>query len=682
MTSRQSGQTPGPRAEEIAGRCRALRARVRATGRFDVTLGARLLLRIGEQLRRGAQVPAVARFWRRVVAREHLAAVVEDLAARAAGGALDAIRCEDPDALRLREFLESVRVAVRWACVPRRFEPADLPGWPALSRAVWGFDDALAARGRGGAGEEAGGERGDEGSDEAGGERGDEGGDEAGDEAGDEGGARSAERSPGWAALERYVRRGARRARVEGRAAGDEGFAVVLERLIRRRGGRAGEAARRWAAERRSGGALMRRWAAAPATRHVRDPGPGAVELRVRRAGAAMLAAAPPAACACEGCGAFYAAVDAGGVAVLRAGAAPVELATAAPIAAFATALCHVHPAQPELPPLLFVGTGLGVLQCLAEAPGGAEELWRVHLEGSCARDGAARALRGGGGGAPPSGSALDEITAVAAWGGRAARGVVVATRRRSVFVVRVGRGGASVRGLAPATRGWIRAFVPVAGGFVGLTSAGELVKIPERALRGAGGVELLRSEGGGGGWTALAALDRGLAPSLLVAGPQGVFVHEAEGGNLLRAASMGARAICAASAELGGRRWAILGTGDGEVALWEAERLRGCRGSEAGWLRAEPSAGLALGGGEVARVEALAGRDGGLQVLAALGDGSLHLLDVEAGEAAALPEPRCRVVPFQLDARVPRDDIPESGARWSGPDLDEVWGEGLRGRR
>ncbi|EYF03957.1 hypothetical protein [Chondromyces apiculatus] len=703
MISRQSGQTPEARALEVVARCRALRARLRETGRFDVTLAARWLLLVGEQLRRGERVPAFARYHRRRLAREHLAALVGVMEARATGGDLDSTRCGEEASLRFREFLESVRVAVRWVCLARPFEPTELPGWAALSRAVWRFDEARAAL-HGGAGAEGGGV-------------------ESGEVARGEGASASAR---WWEAVERYVRRGSARARVEGRAAVEPGFARMLERVVGRRGARVSEEARRWVAERRSAAALSRGWAAVPAA-HGRGTSragwsvaPGV--LRLLPSGDAPFVASPRATTACEACGAFYVAQDSGGVARLRPGEALSSFLRGPAFDGGISALQHVHPARAGAGSLLLMGTGLGVLHCVSDQAGHVEEVWRVHLEGWWARSGEPRPLRAGEPPSPPgSGSALDEITAIASWGGRAARGVVAATRRRALFVVRFARGGAWVRRLLVPARSFVRALLPVAGGLFGLTAMGELVKLPGSALRGRGMAELLRftepaRAGGWAGRVAVAALDRQVAPALLFAGPREASLYDAEGGRLLRLSPLGTRAVCAATADLGGRRHVILGTAEGQVVLWDAEGLRACsKVGEAGCTSLEPSAELTVGSAEVAHIEVAPAPAGESErtchVLVALGDGSAHLLRLEVGEPAGSSPGQAQLLPLSAElgdadaampgatpggppgalraplptverAAMPRDDVPESGARWSRPALDEIWTADLATRR
>jgi hypothetical protein len=170
--------------------------------------------------------------------------LVADLATRVAHWCSPGLQAGLAGVLRIRDGIESVRVGVRWTCLRRDFEPLDLRGWRALSSAVRRIDAAIAERLRGAAIERP---------------------PSFLPDARDPANwlarlgaplapvprrAPDAGAAPRWPAVERYLRRGTHRRRVEGHAAADEAFAILLDVLITRAGGGASAAARAWSARR------------------------------------------------------------------------------------------------------------------------------------------------------------------------------------------------------------------------------------------------------------------------------------------------------------------------------------------------------------------------------------------------------------------------------------------------
>lgn len=133
------------RVRAARGRIDRIERLVRALGEgVDPALAHRLFRSVGDAVRRGVEIAPAALAFRETEPRPHLAALVDVTAARA-------LEICDADIdlkelVAIRDVIESVRVGVRWACLPFDFEARDLPGWRAISNAVRRMDAAIVAR--------------------------------------------------------------------------------------------------------------------------------------------------------------------------------------------------------------------------------------------------------------------------------------------------------------------------------------------------------------------------------------------------------------------------------------------------------------------------------------------------------------------------------------------------------
>lgn len=142
-SSNGKAEDAGCRSLLIERRLDELWPRLERAERLDVTLQHRLLKLLGETLRCGALPPSEARRWRASMSREDLNWVIESLTSRLEAMQLDRPSCGSRGLARVRDALESVRVAVRWVCLAHDFEPLDLPAWRPLSELARRFDAVI-----------------------------------------------------------------------------------------------------------------------------------------------------------------------------------------------------------------------------------------------------------------------------------------------------------------------------------------------------------------------------------------------------------------------------------------------------------------------------------------------------------------------------------------------------------
>jgi hypothetical protein len=267
---------------------------------------------------------------------------------------------------------------------------------------------------------------------------------------------------------------------------------------------------------------------------------------------------------------------------------------------------------------MVLVGTEDGVLHGFAESRGHLEAVWSAAVPDA----------RGG-------------IAAVEAWRAQdgaaaGARSAIVATRGGGVVVLEMRPRGIRLRRLDLELCGAVRTVVRVAGGALCLSTSGELVSIPAGALRGKAAPRILERFPGATG--VMAALDRGYAPVLMIAGQRGAWIYEVASRRCAALAWPGAGIESAATAALPGGRHVAIGTEDGVVTLWNIEGLR-ARDWDPECLGAEPSLPIVLsnprhgpaGASLIAALQRGAADRLGGQLLVATSHPKLHVLHIGA---------------------------------------------------
>lgn len=572
-----------------------------------------VLIAIGEHLRTNQALPDEARAWRLTNTRARaeqqvvlLATAAEHLRPQRSVWSIERLARE-------RDWMESARVAFRWACLPHDFEPIDLPGWRDLTATLRTIDEMLEQHAdddtlaqfakslvdaqdpanwmarigvhpslqapvptkRSGPTRRTG-RRGREGD------------------------------PPSVTEVQKYLR-GGRVDAVEKRVASDAGFAALLELLSTRSG-------------RRPTSAGSRRAVAPPPPvrgqlrREIERPRTSPLE-RARAVGQLLhnycmdevdtfwLDHEPGTTCACDECAAVYISAKSG--ALLRVGLL-ARSGDDVPRASLSmrgsvSALYHLHPPASILPPgnegsaLLVAGTEDGVISFIADRRGEFDLLWSVHLE----RWASAQQFERARGEMPPpmpglgallheatGYSPMDRITAIIGLesgydppsGEKVS--VLVASRRGSLHLLHIERDEVSICSVPLQVRGYVALLFRTTGGVCCVSSEGDLIEIPDAALRGSGPAvgDLPRHRLLNTPPAVAAPIQLAQGPHILVAGERGLSIYDMSLETCSRREAqlplVWAHVRALAVTELFDRRYVITSAPGGRITFCEVNRL------------------------------------------------------------------------------------------------------------